>query len=151
MKRFSNVFLVFISTQLWLVAPFPASAGLQTSPAIDQSSWTTYTPTVTSALGTITTSSATGAYKVVGKTVHFTLSATITTNGTGSSAVRATLPFTASNRDFTGGGDDAGNTDKGVWWHIQPSSTYLRIKFYDGTYPGSNTAVLVMSGSYESI
>jgi hypothetical protein len=56
----------------------------------------TFTPTVTSATGTITTASATGTYTRVGRVVSATYDITVTTNGTGAGTLNATLPFTGS-------------------------------------------------------
>lgn len=54
--------------------------------------WTTYTPTVTAGSGTFTTVSATGSSKTIGKTVFFHLAIIITTVGTASGQIIATLP-----------------------------------------------------------
>lgn len=54
--------------------------------------WSTYTPTVSAGSGTITTSSSEGRYKQLGKTLFFWVHLTITTNGTGATNLRFTLP-----------------------------------------------------------
>lgn len=60
---------------------------------VDQTAaWTTYTPAITSGTGTITTSSATGRYRQIGKTIHLQVDIVITTAGTGASILIATLP-----------------------------------------------------------
>jgi hypothetical protein len=64
--------------------------------------WTTYTPTITAQTGTITTSSATGRYKQIGKTTLLEVDVTITTAGTGAQGLRASLPFTAAAFSYVG-------------------------------------------------
>lgn len=60
------------------------------------SSWTTYTPTVTSGSGTPTTVSAAGRWKQMGKIVFAQVTVTITTVGTASGVVFVPLPTNAS-------------------------------------------------------
>jgi hypothetical protein len=60
--------------------------------SIDNAAWTTYTPTITSGSGTPTTTSASGRYKQIGKTVIVEIIATLTTIGTAAGSVIATLP-----------------------------------------------------------
>src|SRR5687768_17034436 len=54
--------------------------------------WTAYTPSVSAGVGAFGSASATGRYTQIGKTVLFSLAATITNNGTGSGYVIVTLP-----------------------------------------------------------
>jgi hypothetical protein len=60
----------------------------------DKRAFTAYTPTVTASSGTYTTKSATGSYMVAFGICHFEFAVTITTKGTGATAV-VTLPFAA--------------------------------------------------------
>jgi len=119
--------------------------------AVGAAAWTSYTPTVTAFAGTLTTVSATGRYKRVGKTVFFSIVITITTNGTGATAVIATLPVTASanaiNTAFVGR-EDAVTGKLLIGWAA--TTTQVFIQNYDGTYPGFDGAILGVSGSYES-
>jgi len=59
----------------------------------------TFTPTVTSATGTITTVSATGTYTRVGRVVSANFDIIVTTNGSGAGTLNATLPFTGIAND----------------------------------------------------
>lgn len=68
--------------------------------------WTTYTPTVSAQTGTITTSTATGRYKVIGKTVVVEAAVVITTAGTGAGWLGASLPFTAASNVYVGSAMD---------------------------------------------
>ena len=60
---------------------------------IDNTAWTAYTPTVTAFSGTLTTVSATGRQKTIGKSCTVSGSVTITTVGSGSGGVNVSLPF----------------------------------------------------------
>ena len=55
-----------------------------------------YTPTISAASGTITTSSGSSTYTRVGTQVTVTFDITITDNGTGGGILYLTLPFTSS-------------------------------------------------------
>lgn len=70
------------------------------------SAWTPFTPTITSAGGTVTgaTIVATGRYQQIGKTVIVEIDITLTSIGTGSptGAVRATVPITARASSYVG-------------------------------------------------
>ena len=54
--------------------------------------WTTYTPTVTSRSGTITSYTSSGAYQVVGKLLCFSQDVTLTNAGTAAGSIQVTLP-----------------------------------------------------------
>ncbi|WP_454626969.1 pyocin knob domain-containing protein [Bradyrhizobium cenepequi] len=58
-------------------------------------SWTSYTPTVTAGSGTFTSVSATGRYKIIGKTVFLQITVIITTVGTAAGTVNCSLPAAA--------------------------------------------------------
>lgn len=122
---------------------------LQTKTSGYESAWTSYTPTISAASGTITTSSATGAYKANGKTVFINIAVTITTNGTGAGTVKATLPLASKNATNLMGRDIAitGNTLAGT---ALPTASTIDIIAYNNTYPGTNGAILVLSGVYET-
>jgi hypothetical protein len=64
--------------------------------------WTSYTPTITAGAGTPTTVSATGRYKVFGKTVIVTIDVTVTTTGTAAGAIIATLPLNSAAFSYVG-------------------------------------------------
>jgi hypothetical protein len=113
-----------------------------------ESAWTAYTPNVTSGTGTFTSVAASGRYKQNGKTVHFTVNVTITTNGTAAGSVVVGLPVTAfGNGVFCG--RENGLTGFGLSVTIA-SSTTLLIQKYDATYLGGNGAILAVSGTYDA-
>lgn len=113
--------------------------------------WSAYTPAVT-APGGLTTASGTGRQKSIGKTTFFQATATITTNGAGNTRIDIGLPaaaVTATMIDMVVGIESA-LTGKQVQGTIQSGSGVANVKFYDGTYPGANGAVISISGVYEA-
>jgi hypothetical protein len=90
-------------------------------------------------------------YKQTGKIVFFCLSAPITTNGTCASSIQASLPFTSTNTANQNGiGREDGVSGKTLAARIANNSTTLVITNYDNTYPGVNSAILDVSGFYET-
>jgi hypothetical protein len=115
------------------------------------SAWTAFTPGVVAAIGSLTTASATGKYVQIGKTVHFWITITVTTNGTGAGAIDVGLPVTASGTNRVSG--CGYRADSGGWALsiTQLSTTGLRVYKYDAvTYPAGDGAVLVINGTYEA-
>jgi hypothetical protein len=109
----------------------------------------TYTPTVTAAVGTITTYLILGAnYTRIGRQVSVNLYIIITTNGTGAGSVNVTLPFTNGAVPAAGSGREAGLTGKTLQLVVGSSSNTVTIVNYDNTYPGGNGSVLVASMTY---
>lgn len=110
----------------------------------------TWTPTITAASGTITTlGTVAGHYYEVEKMVFFTLSIAITTNGTGTGDVRASLPFTASAVPAIQAGRETMANGRQLSGFVDASSTIVRIAQYDNSYPGADGVVLRLSGWYE--
>lgn len=107
-------------------------------------------PTVSSGAGTITTASAVTKFKQQGKTVHVSGTITVTTNGTGSSNLRVTLPTTA-NTGAAGAGQNTSN-GKYVIGTVNAASNVLIMGNTDGTgYPISGDGQTVnYSITYES-
>jgi hypothetical protein len=114
------------------------------------SAWTAYTPTITAVAGTITTVSATGRYLQLGKIVFVQVKITITTNGSGATAVKASLPVACntSNLYIISGRENA-LVGKMLQGEISTASG-IRICNYDNTYPGADGNVLIMTGVYEA-
>lgn len=95
----------------------------------DQSSWTPYTPAVRSSAGSLastsSTASATGRYKQIGKSILLQIEVTITTAGTATGSVFATLPFAARASRFAGSTYEYANSAKSGAAMIDPSATEL--------------------------
>ncbi len=112
--------------------------------------WSTYTPTITTGSGTITTlGTVTGRYKQLGKVVVLQLVIPITTNGTGAGDVRATVPVAIQQRNY-GTGKDVGVSSKQLNVIANPATTLIQITNYDNTYPGANGAQLEATVVYEA-
>jgi len=104
-----------------------------------------FTPTVTSSTGTITTVGALDCLaKYEDDFVSLNLSITITTNGTGATVLRATLPFTPSNDavivgcNFTTGVTVVGRVNAGV--------ARVDIVTYSNAYPVADGNKVVLMG-----
>ena len=117
--------------------------------ALSLGPWGTWSPTIGSGTGTITTvGTVVSRYAQAGKNVYFSLSITITTNGTGATSVTATLPVTAKAATaFSGRENTAGKMLQGV---VAAGSSSMPIFNYDNTYPAANGYILLISGVYEA-
>ena len=82
--------------------------------------------------------------------MHFRVQVTITTNGTGSGFLIATLPADAVllNR-ATGVGVRTGDGTQMFFRNAASKSNIYVMGMYDGAYPGSDGAVILVNGSYE--
>ncbi len=125
--------------------PLTSSGGLAAA-------WTSFTPTVVSSAGTITTVGTKSARTLkLGRLVFYQVSAAITTNGTGSGDVRVTnMPYTCAAFNFYGSGRENALTGKMLESLMVASTTILTLFNYDNSYPGADGAVLQASGFYEA-
>ena len=105
--------------------------------------WTAYTPTITAYAGAFTTVSATGYYSKIAKVVPILITVTITTNGTASGIVFASLPF-ATDKVTTLSGRE--NSVTGKMLQGLAFNNLVTIYNYDGSYPGGNGYTLYLSG-----
>lgn len=113
--------------------------------------WRSFTPSVSSQTGTITTLGAvSGLYKVVGDTVTLEFDITITTNGTAAGDVRFTLPFGSPLQNFSGHGREMAVNGKSLSVIGQASGTVATILNYDNTYCGGNGVQLIGTLQYRS-
>ena len=111
--------------------------------------WKSYTPTVTTVTGTITSYTATGRYKVSGKTCFVELNIVITNNGTGAGQILTTLPFTSSNTNYVICGREIVATGVALTGTVNSSSSSLSVCKYDNSYPGGSGYTLTLTGVYE--
>ena len=103
------------------------------------------TPTVTSGTGTITTASASLTYTKNGRLIAFRCTVTVTTNGTGATDVRFTLPFTAAVRTaIYGYGISSGI---GMAGYVSGSTAVFVAA--DGTYPVADGHIVEIAGHFE--
>lgn len=119
---------------------------------VDQTvAWTTYTPTLSANSGTLGAgNTASGRYRLVGKTCHFAVSITIGAAGIGTANyLKFSLPFTTAavalawaKRTSPDGvscmGDSGG------------SAATMLINKYDASDPLANSAVFAVSGTFET-
>jgi hypothetical protein len=123
-----------------------ASANVNTLDDYEEGTWT---PSVTSSTGTITTvGTVSGWYRKIGGIVTVFADATITTNGTGAGYINiAGLPFTSTAAGAVNGKETA--TEKALAGFLSNGTTTLtHITFYDGTYPGANGNRFLVACSY---
>jgi hypothetical protein len=79
---------------------FSATPGTGTSELLNDYEEGTWTPTITSGTGSITSYTATGAYTKIGRVVTIAVTVTIDDAGTASGTMKYTLPFTQVSTPF---------------------------------------------------
>ncbi|WP_395326947.1 hypothetical protein WBP06_09535 [Novosphingobium sp. BL-8H] len=130
---------------------FPAAQSPSTDPnTLDDYEEGTWTPTVTSGSGTITTYVAAGYYTKIGRQVHASMVIDITTNGTGAGSINITLPFTSAGgaMKWAGSGRENAVTGSMLQVKIDGGSSSATVFTYNNAYPGASGAQLVLSISY---
>jgi len=118
---------------------------------VDNTAWSTSSPTVTALSGTFTTVAAAVRYKQIGETVFFSCKVTVTTNGTAAGDVRVPLPVTAYSDSAMAGRNTA--TGVSLTGDISTATAgldTLQIKTYNNQYPAADGAILVINGVYEA-
>jgi hypothetical protein len=114
---------------------------------LNYSGWISYTPTVTSTAGTITTlGTVVAKYQKENKTVNISLDIPITTNGTGSGVIRVSFPFTAASAAAFAGRENA-ITGQALSASIGAATTLITVSTYTGAYPGADGYRLFVSGT----
>lgn len=129
-----------------LGSPLPIAQG---GTADSGTAWTTYTPTVSVGSGSMTTKTATGRSKTLGKTTWIEILLLITTNGSAATSISLTLPNTAGNTKYAlaAHNDTTGTACTAL---IESGGTTVTLFKYDGSYPGADSTNLVVGGVYES-
>lgn len=119
--------------------------------ALDDTPWSSYTPTLSALSGSLTSASASGTYAKRGNLMYVRVQIAITTNGTAANALGFSLPAaTASTLGNLFHGKERGLTGKGVTGFVDGGGqTVCFLQFYDGTYPGGNGYVINVEGFYE--
>lgn len=110
----------------------------------------TWTPSVSSTSGTITTVGAvSGTYTKIGRVVHANLNIAITTNGTGGTSLAiGNLPFTPLANHCAEGVFREVNVNGTIGSITVNGTTEFLLAKYDGTYPGVDGCKLVGTISY---
>lgn len=119
---------------------FPSSPSGSTDPnTLDDYAEGTWTPTVVSASGSLTSVSASGAYTKIGRLVTVTVEILITTNGTGAVGINFTLPFANNGAmRYFGVGRERGPTGGILQVSVDPGSSFAAIQTYNNGYPGGD-------------
>ena len=115
---------------------FPASQSASSDAnTLDDYEEGTWTPTISSASGTITTSSFSGAkYTKIGNIVEATVNILITTVGTATDSCDFTLPFTGTNTvQLAGYGMETNTNGSMLKGYLPSSSATMQITFYQNT------------------
>ncbi len=111
----------------------------------------TWTPSVTSTSGTITTvSGQVGKYVRIGRFVQLESYFVITTNGTGAGSLKiSNAPFTNSTLAAVGNGREQLLTGNNLFGYIDASTTNIYIFKYDSTYPAANGYGIAFTITYQ--
>jgi hypothetical protein len=115
----------------------------------DMGPWIAFTPTVTANTGTLTTVTASGFYKRLGKTIFFRMLVTFTNAGTGAGGNDISLPVTAVSNRQAASGAEVGATGKALACLFLDVNT-MRVRFYDATYAGATGNQFQINGTYEA-
>ena len=128
---------------------FSATAGTGTSELLADYEEGTWTPTVTSTAGAITSYTSSGTYTKTGRCVVLNFKFTITNNGTGATSIDLTnLPFATagSNNAFGCCGDQGSTGEMGQCLTI--GTDKIRIVKYNFTYLGGTGFIIVGTITY---
>ena len=120
---------------------FPATQSESTNAnTLDDYEEGTWTPSVTSLGGTITTVGAvSGKYTKIGRVVVVNYDVAVTTQGTGASALQiAGLPFANGDIASISCGREVNATGYITSGLLATSATTISVRYYDATYPGTS-------------
>jgi hypothetical protein len=129
--------------------PGTPGSGIEVTVYSDTEQWVAYTPTVSSASGTITSASATGRYKVRGRSILVQTTYTVFTAGTGAGGLRISLPFpvvVASPNVFIGAGYIS---QGGILMSALATSNGAECLRYDGSTPIASGTSGIVQVEYE--
>jgi hypothetical protein len=106
--------------------------------------WTTWSPTITSITGSLTTVTTNQArYRRLGNICDIYLRLTIDTNGSGATGIRFTIPINSIRATILYGIDSAGFLLQAVG-----QTTYFDLYKFDNAYPGATGRILTIRGQY---
>jgi hypothetical protein len=125
-----------------------AASGETTGLLWNNAAWTSFTPVVTSASGSITAYTASGAYTRIGKLCVMRFKVTVTTAGTAGGSMYLTMPFNGLS-GVTGMGVARETAVIGFMSSVTVESTRLEVNKYDNTTPFGSGFVTNGTVSYE--
>lgn len=127
----------------------PSAAGM-TSELLDDYEEGTWTPTIASNTGTITSYTSSGWYTKVGRQVTLILTFKITNNGTGAGFIKITnLPFNVTTGNSAGTGAEFAAVGYQTVAYVA-TSTQLNMFKYDWTYPGGLNHEFYVTITYQN-
>jgi hypothetical protein len=109
--------------------------------------WTAWTPTPLASSGSFSSASASGSYNVVGKSVTFIVSVTISSAGTASGAINLLLPTGTPKRTAMAVCEEWGNT--GTTGVMRIGTSGMLITRYDAGSLIATNNVVTCTGVYE--
>lgn len=110
--------------------------------------WATYTPTLACGSGTLTSASASGRFKGLGKTVHVRIAVTITTLGTCASSLNVSLPATVvASNIFYGRSSVTPRMLMGSSGGVGSSTVF--VTDYNNGFPFASGDTVIINGTYE--
>ncbi|MCP3370779.1 hypothetical protein [Bradyrhizobium cajani] len=116
--------------------------------------WTSYSPTLSCVSGTLTSASATGSYKQLGKTVFLRVVVTITTLGTCVTGLNISLPVNpvaSIEMSIQGKNVVVGQNFTGrIRSDATPNNSITSLTKFDGTLGMANGDVIAITGLYEA-
>lgn len=114
--------------------------------------WGTYSPTLAVGSGALTTASASGRYKQIGKIVYVTITVDIDDKGTAAGSLEVDIPVAAASasRYYTLIGADRTLNNKGVTCRIGPGGSTGFLNLTDGTTAILDGVTYEITGVYEA-
>lgn len=132
------------------VATANIAKAVTTRAAMNEMAYQSWTPTVTATAGTITTVGATTCrYYEIERMVFFSIRVTITTNGTGATALSVTLPYTNGTVTAVCNGRESQTSGVALTGTIAASATAVIIRTYANAYPATDGSVIEVSGFFQ--
>lgn len=111
--------------------------------------WSTGGVAVTASIGALANASASITYRRVGRTVFFTATINLISNGSAAGSLRLALPLTAA-RTFCFTGRENTSTGAQLLGLVSAGQNLMLLWRYDNSYPGGDNRTLVISGVYET-
>jgi hypothetical protein len=107
----------------------------------------TFTPTVSSNFGALTSYTANGTYTRIGNRVCYELQIVVTDNGTGSGSLLYQLPFTQA-KSHTAIGVNLTTFNSCLGSSVSDTSINNYLTYYNGLYPVATGQQINISGTY---
>lgn len=114
----------------------PTGVTLPTSGTLAATTQGTWTPTITASSGTITTvSSSLEKYTKIDNAVLFSLTITMTNNGTGSGVLQFTIPFNVSGAYGAATCFNTSSAETAAGFTTDTTGNVMGVRLYSGVYP----------------